>query len=236
MKSKGINKRILEVYASAIQKMTPVTSEYDKQKLHEQACRMGLVKWTDRQRQKVGGVGFLTGLPGGFLIAPMVIADVTYLMAVAGRGCYGIGHILKREIDYERDIPLILAIWSGAAHVATGATVGQVAMHVANPIIIQTASNTAAALGVATVQALVGQTGSKILSMLMPKFLAKIGAQLTTKAVSVAVPIVGGFASCAINWWICGGLMHAAETYYMSEFVVVEGEANAHEQGVNASG
>jgi hypothetical protein len=92
----------------------------------------GVVRWTDRQRHKVGAVGFLTGLPGGLLIPPMIAGDIAYLMAVAGRGCYGVGHIFKRQIDYERDIPMILAVWSGAAQV------GQVAMHIANPIIIQT--------------------------------------------------------------------------------------------------
>lgn len=225
VKLKDINARILRLYAAAIQNMAPVRSEYDKRKLQEQACRLGLVRWTDRQRQKVGAIGFLTGLPGGGWILPMVAADIAYLMAVAGRGCYGIGHVLKRPVDYERDIPLILAIWSGAAHVASAATVGQVALHVANPIIIQVGSNAAVGFGVAAVQSLVGQTGSKIIGMLMPKFLAKIGAQLTAKAVSTAVPILGGFASCGVNWWICGGLMHAAETYYLADFVVLEGEA-----------
>ena len=222
----NINQRILDAYAAAIKNMTPVKSEYDKRKLREQARRMGLVKWTDRQRLKVGGVGFLTGLPGGLAILPMLVADVTYLMAIAGRGCYGVGHILNRKVDYKRDIPMIIAIWSGAAHVASAASVGRVALQAANPVIVQVASNAAVGASALAIQTLAGQTGSKVLALLMPKFLAKIAAQMATKTVSMSVPLVGGVASVIINRWVCAGLMHAAEKYYLAEYVVLEGDPN----------
>ena len=225
MNFEELNKQILNLYATAIRNMAPIKSEYDKQKLKEQACRMGLVKWTDRQRLKVGAVGFLTGVtPLGKIIIPMLAGDIAYLMAVAGRGCYGVGHILNRSVDYDRDIPLILAIWSGAAHAATGATVDQASLHFANPMIVQLGANAAVGASGAIVQGLLGQSASKIIEMIMPKVLAKIGAQLAAKLVSGIVPVAGGVVSFVINRWICAGLMHAAEQFYMAEFVVMEAQ------------
>jgi hypothetical protein len=120
---------VLELYGAAIRRAALMWSDAEKLKLEEHARKKGLVRWTALQKRKVGAVGFLTGLPGGIWAAPLEVADLAYLLGTVGRGCYGIGHILNRSVDHEHDLPMILAVWSGTAHMATAATAGQVAMH-----------------------------------------------------------------------------------------------------------
>jgi hypothetical protein len=156
----------------------------------------------------------------------MELADITYLMAVAGRGCYGVGHIFNRSVDYERDIPMILALWSGSARVATAATAGQVAMQFAHPLIVQ--HGTAAGVQLAGAAAIqfssfvASQTGLKFLENILPKALVKVGSKITSKIVAKSVPVLGGLVSFFVNRWICDGLMRAAEKYYASPFIVIE--------------
>lgn len=217
---------ILEMYGTAMRRMAMVGSDAKKRKLEVEAREKGILRWTALQKIKVGGVGFLTGLPGGVWVAPMELADLTYLMAMAGRGCYGVGHIFNRAIDYERDIPLILAVWSGAAEVATIATAGQVAMHFARPLIIQHASAAGVQVaGAAVVQFsafAAAQTGMKFLEKILPKALTKIGSKIASKIVAKSVPVLGGLVACFVNRWICNGLMCAAEKYYSSPILVME--------------
>lgn len=217
---------LLEMYGTAIRRMAMVNSESEKRSLGEQAREKGLARWTALQKRKVGAVGFLTGLPGGVWAAPMELADITYLMAVAGRGCYGIGYIFNRSIDYERDIPMILAVWSGSARVATAATVGQVAMHFSNPVIIQHATPAAVQIaGVAVAHFslyLAGQTGAQFLEKILPKALVKISSKFASKLVAKSVPVFGGLVACFVNRWICDGLMYAAEKYYSAPVIVLE--------------
>ena len=102
---------------------------------------------------------------------------------------------------------------------------------VANPIIIKLGAASALNFGelaaVSLAQFLVGKTGAKLLEKLTPKFVVKVGAQLASKTVAIAVPLIGAFVSFGINWWICGGLMRAAESYYLADCIVIDGELNS---------
>ncbi len=156
----------------------------------------------------------------------MELADITYLMAFPGSGCYGVGHIFNRSVDYERDIPMILALWSGSARVATAATAGQVAMQFAHPLIVH--HGTAAGVQLAGAAAIqfssfvASRTGLKFLENILPKALAKGGSKIASKIVAKSVPVFGGLVACFVNRWICDGLMCAAEKYYASPIIVME--------------
>jgi hypothetical protein len=217
---------VLEIYGAVIRRAALVWSDAEKRKLRDRACKKGLLRWTAQQKRKVGAVGFLTGLPGGVWAAPLEVADLAYLLRTLGRGCYGVGHILNRAVDHERDIPMILAVWSGAAHVATAATAGQVAMHFANPLIIQQATPAAvSAAGSATISLsawLASETGVRFVEKILPKALTKVAAKLAAKSVAKIVPVCGGLVACGINRWICDGMMRAAEQYYSAPVIVVD--------------
>ena len=226
MKRKNNEDALLKVYAGVIKRAVLLNPGYSEEKLREDALGAGLVKWTDQKRLQVGSVGMLAGLPGGRLSWVLMVADVTFLMSTTVRGCYGIGYIQKRNVDYKNDIPLIMAIWAGSAHVASSASIGKVALKVANPLIVHGASNAAVALSAQAIQSLAAQTGSKLLVYLMPKLLGKIAAKMAAKTVSTSIPVLGGCVSWLINRWICGGLMQAATEYYSADYVVLEHEAS----------
>jgi len=217
---------LLDLYGTAIRRMAMLESESERRDLEEQARDKGMVRWTALQKRKVGAVGFLTGLPGGLWAAPMELADITYLMAVAGRGCYGVGHIFNRSIDYKRDIPMILAVWSGSAQTATVATAGQAAMHFANPLIIQhttPASVRIAGVAVTHLSSYAAvETEGQLLEKVLPKVLAKISTKFASKMVAKSVPVFGGIVACMVNRWICDGLMCAAEKYYSAPLLAVD--------------
>ena len=63
---------------------------------------MGLDAWKTRIQLKVSSVGFLTGLPGGPVGLMLEGGDISYLMSVCGRACYGVGYIIRDEVDYEK--------------------------------------------------------------------------------------------------------------------------------------
>jgi hypothetical protein len=57
-----------------------------------------VTQWRRKTIAKVTGVGFLTPILGGLGGGLLAALDLAYLFAAAGRGCYGIGHILGRDI------------------------------------------------------------------------------------------------------------------------------------------
>jgi hypothetical protein len=187
--------------------MALIESEEDRQDLREHSLQNSLAQWKQMLVLKVTAVGVLTGLPTGPIGLAAEVLDIAYLMSACGRACYGIGYIVRGDVDYDKDIPLILAIWSGAAETCACAVAGKTCLKVGGKL--------AAAVGTTAA----AKVGGKILAKVAPKAAAKITAKLGAKAASPWIPVVGSVVSAGINYWIASDLMEAAEKYYRSEFV-----------------
>ena len=94
--------------ARAIDKLSTSMDLLESEDLKTVAKRHTIAEWRRNTIAKLSTVGFLTGLPGGLSGGILAALDLTYLFAAAGRGCYGLGHILGQEVDREKDLRLIL--------------------------------------------------------------------------------------------------------------------------------
>ena len=115
-----------EKLAAAIHAMALKGSDEAKDELRRAAKQYLVQGWTAAQIAKAGAVGAVTGLPGGPLGLALEGLDIAYLLGAAGRGCYGVGHIKGRDVDYESDLSIILAIWCGAAEACGAIAAGKV--------------------------------------------------------------------------------------------------------------
>ncbi len=179
------------------------------------ASRHTVAQWRRKTIVKVTSVGFLTGIPGGLVGGALAALDLAYLFASAGQGCYGIGHILGRDIDRERDLRLILACWCGAASAVSTVAAGKVAVKVFG----KAALPTAASLAVKVIAKTSFKAGGKFMSKLAPQLAAKVAGQLAGKAGAVLVPLLGAAVSSGISYWVATTLLDAAESYYANEYV-----------------
>jgi Zn-finger nucleic acid-binding protein len=180
-----------------------------KQHLKEKACAYELNTWKNWVIGKVTVVGAVTGLPGGLISLPLEAIDIAILLGASGQGCYGIGHIIGSAVDYEKDLPLILAIWSGCAQAA--------AIGGGSKLALKVGGKTSVALG--TVAA--SKFGAKMLTKIMPKVAAKLTAKMGSKLAFGWLPLVGSPVSAGINWWVASELMEAAEKYYRANYVIL---------------
>ena len=225
--------------SKAIQSMALVGDEEAKEKLKDEALSFATVEdWKSRQVAKVAGVGGATGLLGGPWGLALEAADIAYLFAVSGRACYGVGHILGRELDYESDIPLILSVWSGAGETAAFVGIGQVGIK-AGGVAAKTFGVSAKIIAGATLAA-TGKAGGKVAGKIITKAAFKGGAKVSTKIVTKVggkvgskaatklgfkwMPLIGGLVSAGINYWVANGLVEAAIDFYNSEYVVFDDE------------
>lgn len=117
-----------------------------------------------------------------------------------------LGIIRGREIDYDLDIPMILAIWAGAAQAS--------AYNVAGKTVIKVGGKAAIKVGV--------KIGSKLLAKVIPKVGVKLAAKAASKISTKWIPIIGGLVSARINYWVADGLIEAADRYYLNDYVVVD--------------
>ena len=106
--------------------MALIETESDRQALKTDAQKHSFSDWKTGMIAKTAGVGFLTGLPGGPIGLAMEAGDLTYLLAMAGRACYGVGYIEKKDINYDTDIPFILGIWAGALSATSTVAAGKI--------------------------------------------------------------------------------------------------------------
>ncbi len=201
--------------AGAIERASRSQDLFSADDLAVTARRYTLGRWRWAAVAKVCAVGFLTGLPGGLLGGVMVPLDVAYLFAAAGRGCYGIGYILGREVDRHKDLELILACWCGAATAVPAVAAGKVAVKVFG----KAALPTAVALGTKIIAKSALKVGGNFLGKLIPQVAAKLAAQLAGKAGAALTPVLGGAVSCGVSYWVADSLMRAAEGYYRNEYV-----------------
>jgi EcsC protein family len=210
-----------ETIAAAIRKMALIESAEAKESLKSTAKSYTLSGWKTAQTAKLGGVGALTGLVGGPVGLALEGLDIAYLLAAAGRGCYGIGHILGKDIDYDADLTMILAVWCGAAEASTTVAAGKIGIKVGGTtglgIGAKVAGKLAGKLASKSAFKLASKSGAVVVGLAATKLATKIASKLAVKW----IPIIGGIVGAGINVWIMNGLLSAAESYYSAEYVVV---------------
>jgi hypothetical protein len=206
-----------DVIASAIKSMASVDSDAERVALMRRAQASSLTDWCTSTAMKVAGVGGLTGLAGGPWGLALEATDIAYLFAASGQGCYGVGHILGADIDYECDIPLILAVWSGAADARDHVAVGKVGIKIGG----KAAAKAAAKVGGKLLAKIAFKTGSKATAKIAAKVAAKLAAKAAAKLSTKWIPFIGGIVSGGINYWVADGLLDAAKQYYSSDYVVL---------------
>ena len=198
------------VIAKAITAASMLSDDASKNKLKADAVAAGAADWRWAFNAKVAGVGFLTGLPGGPLGIALEAGDLAYLMAAVGRSCYGLGYIHRGHVDYDMDLPLIFAIWAGAAEATAAVVAGKVTVKVAGKVGTVVAS--VVGLKIAS---------KMLLKKVAPKAGAKIGSKILAKTGTKWIPIAGGLVSAGINYWVANSIMDSAEKYYSNDYVVL---------------
>jgi hypothetical protein len=178
--------------AAAIHAMALKGSDEAKDELRRAAKQYSVEGWTAAQIAKAGAVGAVTGLPGGPLGLALEGLDIAYLLAAAGRGCYGVGHIKGRDVDYEWDLSLILAIWCGAAEACGAIAAGKVGIKVAGKAAVGIGANVAGALAGKLAAKSAMKFGSKAGAKVVALASTKLAAKVLAKASVKWVPLLGG--------------------------------------------
>lgn len=167
--------------------------------------RMGLLTGT-------GALGFFCGFLGGPVAMLLEAWDTNALIQNAGRLVFGVGHILWREdetnrqVDYENDLALVLALWSGASKMGD-ALYGKISLKLASDKTLIKGSSK-------IIPKLIFKNGSGAASKLAAKIAGKLATKYGAKIATKWIPVVGGVTSATINMWILNGLFDAAEAYY----------------------
>ena len=211
------------IVGQAIHKMALIDSLEQRQVLKTKALAHTLSEWQNGTALKVVGVGFGTGLAGGPAGLLLEGFDIAYLLAAAGRACYGVGHIKGREIDYENDIPLILAIWCGAAEATSAVGTGKVGIKVFGKAGLKAAASVGSKIALKSATKFGTKGGLLIAGMATSHLAGKLLAKMSTKW----IPVIGGVVGGGINYWIINGLLNAAERYYSEEYVVLSDDLAA---------
>jgi hypothetical protein len=218
---------LVDKVAQLITLMSLVGDDEKKEDLRIDARDHTLEEWKLNFKVKVTSVGALVG--GAASLAPVIgaiameIPDITYLMVALGRSCYGIGYIIRNEVDYENDIPKILALWCGVARSSNELVQGSALAFKTKPMIA------AKIAGATLVPPLITGTivavhkfGPKLMGKVAAKAASKFMAKFALRMSWRWIPFFGAIASGGVNYWIANGLMQAAELYYTSEYIVVD--------------
>lgn len=209
-----------EIIAKSIQNMANLDSLEERQQLYRQANRTNLNGWRRGCVAKVASVGGLTGLSGGPWGVALEMADLSFLLASSGRACYGVGHILNRDVDYDHDIHHILAIWSGVAEASSDVAMGKVAVKVGGKQGLHLATK----VGGKVIAKTALKSSPKVVQKIAAKASAKLLAKLTAKVSTKWIPFVGGVVSAGINTWVAGSLLDAAEQYYRHDYLLISND------------
>jgi hypothetical protein len=204
-----------DLIAQAIDKAASSTDLLSSESLESVVRKYTVARWRTATITKVAAVGFLTGLPGGLSGGILAAMDLAYLFAAAGRGCYGIGYILGKPVNREKDLKLILACWCGSATAVSAVTAGKVGLKVFG----KAAAGPAAAFAVKVAAKASFKGGGKIMAKVVPQMAAKLAGQAAGKGFATVVPVLGGAVSAGISYWVAESLMTAAEQYYRHEYV-----------------
>jgi hypothetical protein len=175
--------------------------------------------WKARNVAAAAAVGGASGGIGGPWAYAAEFGDLTYVFRTAARGAIGAGLMRGKEVDFEHDIALIVAVWGGAADVSDKIIAGKIAVAVgiANPATLSSSVHLTGKI-IAKAAMKNHAAAAYIAKKATTKILAKYGVKLSTKW----VPVFGGVASAAVNAWIVNSMIDAAEKYYASNFVILE--------------
>ena len=202
--------------AKAIESMAMMDID-SKKELKESTQNHSFNSWKIQCMGKSGGVGFLTGLAGGPTGIALEVADTGYLIAMAGRASYGVGHIHNKIIDYDNDIEGILAIWSGVAKTIDKTELAVTIAPIAGKLVVKVNAKVGIKMASKMASKMATKVSSKIIAKASVKITGKVASKLTTKW----IPIIGGVVSATINAWVLDGLIDAAEDYYTSDAVLI---------------
>ena len=175
-----------EMIATAIHKMACVCSDEAKARLKHTAKGYSLEDWKAIHIAKLAGVGALTGVlggPAGLLLEGM---DIAYLLAAAGRGCYEVGQIKDRDLDYDADLAIILAIWCGAAEAGAAIAAGKIGIKLAGKAAIGMGANVAGKLAGKVAIGIGANVAGKLAGKVFAKSAMKFGSKAAAKVVAYA--------------------------------------------------
>lgn len=214
---------------------------YEREALIKQASEATSINsWRSRQIASVITSGVTAGITGGFWSVLAIPADLIWCRKVAPIACLGIGIITNGNVDFEHDMNLIMAIWSGVGEASVAVPMGKVGIKTtagvglitAPKLTIKIGSKVAGKGGGKVAGKAIGKVisktslkgGSKVLAKLTEKIVAKgvtkLSAKIATKVGVGWIPIVGGIASGGVNYWLLETLMNAAEEYYSKPYVI----------------
>jgi hypothetical protein len=213
---------VVDKIADLITLMAMVSDDQAKSELRSDARSHTLEEWMRNFKIKTTSVGALTGLAPGIGAVILEFPDLAYLFAATGRACYGIGYILRDEVDYDNDMPKILALWCGVARASNELVQG-------SAIAFRTKAAFAAKMAGAGLITAGLFNATVAVHTLGPKFVGKVAAKAASKVMAKAllrmstrwIPIFGSAVSAGVNYWISSSLMNAADLYYSSEYIVV---------------
>jgi hypothetical protein len=179
--------------------------------IHRDARRYTVRSWKRLQLAKAATLGAsMAVVPvSGVVLLP---AELLALMRVMHRGAVGVCAIHHNYVD-EEQFPNVLGVWSGhmalnealAAQVATKA-IAHTAYMVGGPTGVMLASKAFAA----TCETMVAKKlGPKVAQKVAAKLAAKIGAKMSV----IWIPFVSAGVGAAVNSWIVGSLIDAADEY-----------------------
>jgi hypothetical protein len=205
-----------------------LVSETERRVLKQEAERHDLNSWKRGYKLMITSSGAASGaLPLG-LALPAIPADLVFCAYVGTRTCFGIGHILGKEVDYDLDIQHITAIWSGLAKGSTTVPEGKTGIEIvalkalpAKAVVKPITKVGGKILAKATLKA-----SSKIVTKLSAKAsskaTAKLVAKISAKSAASFVPLLGAVVSAWVNNWLVDGLVDSAIEYYANQYVVYD--------------
>ncbi|MGK7899576.1 MAG: hypothetical protein AB4372_39680 [Xenococcus sp. (in: cyanobacteria)] len=203
-----------------------VVSQKEQEALAKEAKKTKLADWKNRHNSMIVLSGAAAGLiPGGLGLLALP-ADLLWCGKVSANACFGVGHILGKEVDYDFDMAPITAIWTDQAYGARDIPEGKVGIEV--PVAQTLMGKAGAKIG--------GKVAGKVLQKATVKGSAKIAAKLSHKASTKGaaklvaklgpklalgwVPLLGAGLSAGVNYWLVDGLMEAAIQYYANPYVL----------------
>ncbi|MBA3920242.1 MAG: J domain-containing protein [Nostocaceae cyanobacterium] len=174
--------------------------------------------WRSEHLMAMGAMGGLTGAIGGPIGMAAILPELFICERYATNGSFGIGHLLKCQVDYDIDREIILAIWVGEGSLEKCVPVGKVGIKINDQAVSALTVNSV--MGIVITKTLV-KGSSKFLAKLSSKLVAKAGAKISAKLAAKTstawVPVFGGLVSGGINVWLVGSFLDAAEQYYTAQ-------------------
>ena len=211
----------------------------ERKNLRNKASRASSVNsWRRGWMASVVTSGTAAGAIGGPWSAAALVADLAWCRNVSPVACLGIGVILNCDIDFDQDMNLIMAVWSGVGVTSAVVPAGKIGVKTAPKISVKVGTKIAPKLSGKLAGKMAGKVIGKVVSKtalkstskafakltekIVAKSVAKVSAKFATKVGVGWIPIVGGIVSGGINFWLLETLMDAAYEYYTNPYVVFD--------------